>query len=1090
MKSGSGPDYIYSEETQFRYWNSSLFNEVFLRRDIGNKHPEIWDVDDTPEFEEFIQTLRSLARTYGRNEKKLKNWSETQTINSWIKHVLNALGWSNNCNSVEDPFLEETSFRYKNKTIRTDILLVDLPKEKTSVEDSKNEERLREARNAVILPVEAKYWNRLEHDRQENTVEIKRNKKEVDDIEKSSTANEQIVRYMEILHKDWGILTDGAYWRLFNRHLSGEDCSRYFEFNLAALIQSMLTEETEEDTSEVITFAKYFYNIFGKHAHYSEDTSEKLFVDKLLDQGRKYVDKVEEDLKDRFVKAMNYACNGFYSSAKQDEQFALTIDEIRSISESALFNILFTRALESRNILPMSAGDYRKVSLTSIIDKIEKYDSDKDDEINLKHLKKAFRKGNGNSFDYSPEGTEIHKRLVRLTKIIHDGRSEKDDFGFEIAGFRESVFSNHEWKVFQRLELPNSIWVSILFELGYAKSTIPSIKFQQIPYAYFSPRQLGSIYESFLEFKLDKAKEDMVYEARQWKKANLTKGTYRDTDLPVVRKGGLFFTPDNSERKATGSYYTPEYLVRHLVEEALGPIYSDLNSKKILEVSVCDPSMGSGHFLVSTLNVLTQAYLERLAEESDGHLKISNAEAKRNVLDACIYGVDINPRAVKLAKMSLWLESAHINKKLERLDDQLKTGDSFVTDEELTSSFFEYEREFPNIFSNQKSSGFDAIVSNPPWGRCLNRKQEFWAKERYSTIGKEVDTYTIFIERAWELLSADGRLGCILPSTYLVMPMFKNVRSYLLQHYQLNEMTQLGVGVFKDATVESSTIVGIKGKTTEKDSIKVSTCQGDYKSFKATEWNQLDAGVILRDKDYSFRLDVSGQDILDAINLKSQGRLGEFLKVKSGIMTKGKSLIHERCKNKNCKPLLRGSLVFRGKIKKEPYFIEYDRTKAEEIGYQLRDERIFLASPKIVIRQTGDSLVCAVDQDQHYALKNLHVIYSPEVKDVAFYKAVSCVLNSKLYNYAYHSLVPEKGRTMAEVKATYIKDLPFPKLSVQDVSTLSKLYSSLKKSVQGGAATEDFSTDVDKEVYKIFNVSDAQIKRIEKHFEVNVEQVA
>lgn len=1074
--------YLYSEETQFRYWSSSLFNEVFLRRDISTRYPHIWAADDTPEFERFMQTLRNLAKAYEGKEKELKNWSEIQTISSWIQYVLKALGWCDKCEELEDPFLYEKSFRYKNKTIRTDILIVDFPQEKEPIERTRDDLRLTEARNSVLMPVEAKYWNRLEHDRQGDKVEKNRARQNSDDIEKTSTGNDQIVKYMDILHKEWGVLTDGARWRLFHRGLSGEDSSRYFEFNLSALIQSMQTESTPKDTDEVIAFAKYFFNIFGKHAYAVHESSAKSFVDELLDHSKKYIDKVEVEIKDRFLKAMNYACNEIYDRSAESSETELSIEEIRSISESALFNTLFTRALESRNILPVTAGDYRKISLTSIIDKIEKYDPDKDDKLNVLALHKAFKKGNGNSFEFKPDGTEIHKRIVRLTKVIHDGNAKRDDFGFEIAGFRESVFSNSEWRAFQDIELTNMTWVKILFELGYAESTMVGLKFQQIPYSYFSPRQLGSIYESFLEFRLDEAESDMVYEDHRWKKANLDRGAYLDTDLPCARKGKLFFVPDNSERKATGSYYTPEYLVRHIVESSLDPLVADLNSEQVLELAVCDPSMGSGHFLVSALNTLTRVYLERLSEESDGYFDITTIEAKRIVLNACIYGVDVNPRAVKLAKMSLWLESAHINKKLERLNDQLKTGDSYVDDKSMSSHFFDYAKGFPQVFTDKDAPGFDSIVSNPPWGRCLTRDQEVWAKSRYQTIGREVDTYTLFIQRSCELLSDDGYVGCIVPSTYMIMPHFRNVRSYLLEHFQLKELTKLGVGVFEDAIVESSTIVGIKGQTTAKDKIRVAVCQGDAQSFLGAEWRELKAKSILQDIDMCFRLDVSGQDIYDRIVLNSQGKLGDFLQVKSGIMTKGEALIHNRSRNKKCKPLLRGKLVLRGKIMDEPYYIEYDRVKAKRIGYQLRDERIFLASPKIVIRQTGDSLVCSVDVDQHYALKNLHVIYSPDIEDVEFYRAVSCLLNSKLYNYAYQQRVPERGRAMAEVKATYLKELPFPKLSEMEVSKLARLYSLLAESSYCGPAAWEYCEKIDEEVYKIFGLSQAQINRIEVYF--------
>ena len=120
-------------------------------------------------------------------------------------------------------------------------------------------------------------------------------------------------------------------------------------------------------------------------------------------------------------------------------------------------------------------------------------------------------------------------------------------------------------------------------------------------------------------------------------------------------------------------------VIQYIVESALKDHIKNKSSKQILEVKVCDPAMGSGHFLLGALNYLTEAFIETLYDEAEDDLTIKHIEAKRKVLDNCIFGVDINSRAVKLAKMSLWLETAHINKKLERLDDQIRTGDSLIS---------------------------------------------------------------------------------------------------------------------------------------------------------------------------------------------------------------------------------------------------------------------------------------------------------------------------------------------------------------------------------------------------------------------------
>lgn len=750
---------IYADNAQFKHWESHLFNEVYLKKDLPEKHSEVWNDTENLEFQQFYGLLRDLAEEYKDRDKELSNWSETETINNWVKHVLNSLGWSENCTGVQNPFLEETSFRYQGKTYRTDILIVDHPKEKQYVNQAKGDDKITEARRAILIPVEVKYWQRLEEYRQGNVESKSRADAEGDDFSKTYTPNEQINQYMQILKRHWGILTDGARWRLFNSELSSEDTNRYYEFNLHSLMQSINTEETETDRAENIEASKYFYFFFSKSGLFSKVDGQESLADEVLRYSKKYVAKVEEDLKDRFVKAMNIACNSLYKSLKANGT-ETDLELIRSCSESILFNVLFIKSLESRCILPMGATDYRKLSLSSIIDKIERFDPAKETLLNNRDLERAFFKGNGNSFTYKENGSQLHDRILRLTMIVHDGSSQAESFGFEINGFKESVFTTQEWSLFKKNKIPNGDWVKILFQLGYASSESLNRKYQQIPYGYFTPRQLGSIYESFLEFQLHKADTDLVFEKKQWKKADLQSSKYRNSDLPKVKKGELFFTPNNKDRKVTGSYYTPDCVVEYIIKQTLGPIVKDLTADDILKLRICDPAMGSGHFLAGALHYLTSVYLNKRYEESEGDLKETVASSRRRILDSCIHGVDINSRAVKLAKMSLWLETAVINQKLEKLSDQLLCADSLITNDLWKDS------------RTMGKSKFDAFIGNPPYVSELRNNKSLFEKYRLHALTKnyyeaKMDIFHFFIQRGLDFIKDGGALGYIIPQYWL-----------------------------------------------------------------------------------------------------------------------------------------------------------------------------------------------------------------------------------------------------------------------------------------------------------------------------------
>jgi type I restriction-modification system DNA methylase subunit len=997
---------IYSDETQFKYWNSRLFNEVYVRRDLPIINEEDWEEDDTVEFQGLLNTLRNLAKEYGHRKNQLNKWSETETINNWIKHILNALGWSNNCSGVQNPFLEETSFNFKGRTLRTDLLIVDLPKEKQYINNAASKDKIAEARDSVLIPVEAKYWGRLEQVRKDHKEEKNRTDIKSDDLSKSVTPNEQIVRYMEALQKDWGVLTDGATWRLFYKGISNDDPERYFEFNLSALIDSMLTEETEHDRKEVIESAKYFYFFFGKKFLVSLDGEESK-VDEVLRYSKRYINRIEDNLTDRFVKAMNLTCNGLYNSSKHLMENQ-DLGPVRNVAESSLFNILFIKSLESRNILPMNAVDYKKISLSSILDKLEKFDPDKDDEINVRNLNRSFSKGNGNSFQFSPEGFEIHDRLVRLTRIIHDGKSPKDDFGFEIAGFRESVFSDYEWKIFRECKLSNLDWVKALFELGYAESDIKNRKYQQIPYSYFTPRQLGSIYESFLEFQIDLADCDMVFDKKQWIPANLNSKKYRETPLPVSKKGELFFTPDNAERKATGSYYTPDYIVSYIVETALTDVLP-ANSSEILNFKFCDPAMGSGHFLVGALRFATEKYLDVLAKESSGDVKMSPAEAKRKILDSCVFGVDINSRAVKLAKMSLWLDSAHINHKLERLDDQLVCADSLISER--------IWREYPAL----NSGGFDAVLGNPPYIARKNISD----KSDEIKMEKQGDYYLEFMNLCVDrLIKENGVFSMIVPDPLLVRKNGIEFRKKVALSRDLHLIECLHVGdVFKDAKVSNVVPfirkIGKKGKT-----------KNITKFFKVSDRKTKE--LLIEKKGVTEEMLIAEVDIRADL---PQAPLfpWAYLLSDSALFNAApylESTLQSYCVDSRGEEISKKNILNKGKIQVltggesiKPYQVSYENS-----GYvdSIKKDSALYKGLKIILQKSAPRFVAAVDKKSVVVPQSIYMVRMREDSPVDEW-LICALLNSEIYNdYLYRKTTGYKI-LMPHYEQGDLKSLPMPK---------------------------------------------------------------
>ena len=192
--------------------------------------------------------------------------------------------------------------------------------------------------------------------------------------------------------------------------------------------------------------------------------------------------------------------------------------------------------------------------------------------------------------------------------------------------------------------------------------------YRSIDYRNLGPEELGSIYESLLELH---------------------------PQINVAARQFALATAGGNERKTTGSYYTPTSLINALLDSALDPVLNEAISKphpptpspkgegelsaeqRLLNLKICDPACGSGHFLIAAAGRMAKKLAEiRTGEEEPPPAAIQ--EAKRDIIGHCIYGVDINPMAVELCKVNLWMEALEPGKPLSFLDHRILVGNSLL----------------------------------------------------------------------------------------------------------------------------------------------------------------------------------------------------------------------------------------------------------------------------------------------------------------------------------------------------------------------------------------------------------------------------
>lgn len=1058
------------------YWSSSLFNDVYIDQKITKNGV----VDGDEFFEKCHSDLLDLFQS--KSENQMQGWTETETITKWVIPVLRSLSWSEGEES--DPFAQETSFTVleegKNKTYRADILIADGIEELGFFANRrlKADERLSKAKKHVMLPVEAKYWGRIKKqyaNKLDKSEEAKKADLQLDDT-KSLSPNRQTLKYMEILNSDWGILTDGATWRLFNKDISQAADNRFLEFNMYALYKiGRRATDHEVDALIFREAVRFFYQFFSKPCLYGKNRSNE-FVKKALSATRTYAEHVEEDLQYRFLSAMNIVCNGFNKSSKKTK---IDLNLVRTSAESFLFNILFIKSCEARGVLNLKIEDYWNKSLSKLIERLHVFDPQKYEESPKFFdglLKSAF-----DWFEYSDDGTELFDHLINLKEMIDNGTNGKSS-GFYIEGFKESVFNEEEWAFVGKNKLSNKVMVRTLFELGFTKAEKDSgLDFQEIPYSYFTPRQLGSIYESFLEFKLTIAESDLAFVNKQWKEANLKSEKVLKMHVPKVRSGELFFTPDNVDRKATGSYYTPDYIVKHIVKETLDPICKDITADGILNLRVCDPAMGSGHFLTGVLQYLNDKYMAALDDEILDDVNMTPEEGKRIVLDKCIFGVDLNPSATKLAKMSLWLDSAHPGKKLERLEDQVQCFDSLM-DEKSWSSLLK-----------KVGSKFDAVVGNPPYklvGSDEPDKQEFF-KRNYSLIRYKINTYVLFLEKGFNLLKQDsGRIGFIIPKSLLFNTFFKETRLELVKRFKLNHIIDIQGKVFKDAEVGDSIILLGQNKNINKYSFKISSASIGDESLTLGKSNEVHSHKVIENggeftQKSTSSSDLTFKDVCDIFNGLNPGNVKHILLSRTKSSGKHKKMILGR----DIKPFgleWSGTWVnfdpdLKNKIKLSDIKSKKGMTAQKKVDFALRKEAIYLGD-KIIVRKTGDRIIAAMDSESFYYDSLSYGIKLKPTTKVSIHFVLGILMSDYIQEH-HEKISNNKGKVFAKVLLQNLEKLPFPDIKISDSASkgshdrIVKIVKSLA-SLGGDVSTKQqkYMLEMNEEVNDLFGVGRSRKK--------------
>jgi methylase of polypeptide subunit release factors len=323
-------------------------------------------------------------------------------------------------------------------------------------------------------------------------------------------------------------------------------------------------------------------------------------------------------------------------------------------------------------------------------------------------------------------------------------------------------------------------------------------------------------------------------------------------DLEAIRseiEGGGEVSRATSKRKREGAFYTPAYVTRYIVTEALGPVLRErferlreahqheatgtsiavlrdprayevetLNNPQrdtliafweawiedLKTVRILDPACGSGAFLIEVFDALYEQYEQavgHLTELRRGEFAGFLLDPDRTILENNVYGVDLNEEAVEIARLSIWIKTAARGKVLTDLDHNVQVGNSVIDDPSLDSRAFDWWGAFPEV---EAQGGFDVVVGNPPYVRAemLSEFKPF-LESRYVTYAGTADLYVYFYELGVRLLRPGGRLSYIVTNKWLRAGYAARLRRFFQDQTWVEEVVDLGHAkqIFADADV-------------------------------------------------------------------------------------------------------------------------------------------------------------------------------------------------------------------------------------------------------------------------------------------------
>jgi type I restriction-modification system DNA methylase subunit len=645
---------------------------------------------------------------------------------------------------------------------------------------------------------------------------------------------------------------------------------------------------------------------------------------------------------------------------------------------------------------------------------------------------------------------------------------------------------------------------------------------------------------------------------------------------------------EENRRKGLGSYYTPREIVHYMCQESLinyldtalnkdkeivpsGDIetfvhlgdqishyeavetkyrikmpksidqHARLIDEKLADITICDPAVGSGAFPVGMMTEIVRARSALTPYFNDVHDR-TPYHFKRHAIQNCLYGVDIDPGAVEIAKLRLWLslvvdeEDVKQIKPLPNLFYKIVTGNSLLgveknlfneqlfrrleelkpryfdepdmdkkdrykhqieeTIHELTNGkeAFDFEIYFSEVF--HRKGGFDVVIQNPPYVQIkgIPADDRRIYEERYEFATGRFNLFYLFIERCKLLSRRTGVSSFIIPDRLLLNTQCKAIRAWLLEENSITELVSFADQVFETVVVDSI-LLFFRRELRSREFVRARR-KVSQRDVQRTQQIEIPVSYFQLSPSAQFDLNFTPSKLALYSKIKANSvELGRISETKDGII-QGKVEDHlflSAKRDSHSKPLLFGENVERYSITFRKNWVNYkpEEMMALEIkrrgdgvrpGLWMREPRIF-ERPKILTRQTADEIIAAYDKENFYYANTLH---GTAIIDSGYEPHYLLgVLNSRITTWYYRSNTDEEGKVFAPIKIELLRKLPIPKADKKRQQQVIQLVDRIlaAKARDAAADVSGLEREIDQLVYALYGLTSEEIAIVEESWQ-------